>query len=219
MKLIRLFGIIILICLIWGLGMAFDGEGYKPIDEVVEESSNEKQTISFSESEEENISNEVSTENVDKIFDEDKSFDISTKVVDKSSTTSSINKSVDSSDVNKKEEQIIVPKNEEITQNEEVKDTKQESIVEEQTQIIVENNVVEETQEKVEETKKEEDNELEILMKQVEYDTYEKCMDIGFEKAIEDPVGILGFSCPYIAYKGKIIGYRLQLDYTNPMEN
>ena len=63
------------------------------------------------------------------------------------------------------------------------------------------------------------DAEYKTLLKQVEYSTYDECMDIGFEEAIKDPIGILGFSCPYIAYKGEIIGYRLQLDYTNPMEN
>ena len=63
------------------------------------------------------------------------------------------------------------------------------------------------------------DLEYENLLKQVEYSTYDECMDIGFEKALEDTVNILGFSCPYIAYKGKVIGYKLQLNYTNPMEN
>ena len=63
------------------------------------------------------------------------------------------------------------------------------------------------------------DLEYENLLKQVEYSTYDECMDIGFEKALEDTINILGFSCPYIAYKGEIIGYRLQLNYTNPMEN
>ena len=63
------------------------------------------------------------------------------------------------------------------------------------------------------------DLEYENLLKQVEYSTYDECMDIGFEKALEDTINILGFSCPYIAYQGKIIGYRLQLNYTNPMEN
>ena len=183
MKLIRLFGIIILICLIWGLGSAFNGEDYKPIDEVVEESSNEKQTISFSASEEENIANEVSTENDDTILNEEKKFDVSIKVDDNNSITSRIIiKSVDSSNVTKKQEQVIVSKAEEITQKEEVKDTKQEIVVEEQTQIIVENNVVEETQEEVKEINKEEDNELEILMKQVEYDTYEKVWILDLKK-------------------------------------
>jgi len=63
------------------------------------------------------------------------------------------------------------------------------------------------------------DLEYENLLKQVEYSTYDECMNIGFEKALEDTINILGFSCPYIAYKGKVIGYRLQLNYTNPMEN
>lgn len=63
------------------------------------------------------------------------------------------------------------------------------------------------------------DLEYENLLKKVEYSTYDECMNIGFEKALEDTVNILGFSCPYIAYKGKIIGYKLQLNYTNPMEN
>ncbi len=219
MKLIRLFGIIILICLIWGLGSAFDGEDYKPIDEVVEESSSVEQDISFSASEEENVFDEVSTENVDKVFYEENSSDVSTKIVDKTSTTSSINKSVDSSTVKQKEEQIIVPNNENIEQKIEVKETKEETVVEKQPPIITESNEVEETPEIIEETKEEVDSELEKLEEQIEYVTYDECMNVGFEEAIKDPIGILGFSCPYIAYKGKIIGYRLQLDYTNPMEN
>ena len=60
MKLIRLFGIIILICLVWGLGSAFNGEDYKPIDEVVEESSSVEQNISFLASEEEIVFDEDS---------------------------------------------------------------------------------------------------------------------------------------------------------------
>ena len=219
MKLIRLFGIIILICLIWGLGSAFNGEDYKPIDELMEESSSVEQDISFSAGEEENVFDQVSTENVDKVFYEENSSDVSTKVVDKTSTTSSINKSVDSSTVKQKEEQIIVPNNEKIEQKTEVKETKEETVVEKQPPINTESNVVEETPEIIEEIKEEVDNELEKLKKQVEYSTYDECMNIGFEEAIKDPIGILGFSCPYIAYKGEIIGYRLQLDYTNPMEN
>lgn len=74
----------------------------------------------------------------------------------------------------------------------------------------------------VEEEKKQEifiDEELEILKKQVEFSTYDECMKVGFDTALEDTINILGFSCPYIVYKGQILGYRLQLDYTNPMEN
>ena len=53
----------------------------------------------------------------------------------------------------------------------------------------------------------------------VVYSIYNGYMKPDFEKALEDTVNILGFSCPYIAYKGKVIGYKLQLNYTNPMEN
>lgn len=63
------------------------------------------------------------------------------------------------------------------------------------------------------------DEELENLKKQVEFPTYDECMKVGFDTALEDTINILGFSCPYIVYKGQILGYRLQLDYTNPMEN
>lgn len=218
MKLIRLFGIIILICLVWGLGSAFDGEDYKPVDETIEETSNLENTVSFSSTIEKEIEEE-STKVVDNDYSEENNSDVSTKVVDKTSTTSSINNSVDSSSVKQKEEQIIVPKNEKVEQKTEVKETKEETVVDIQTQIITESNEVEETPEIIEEIKEEVDNELEKLKKQVEYSTYDECMNIGFEEAIKDPIGILGFSCPYIAYKGKIIGYRLQLDYTNPMEN
>lgn len=218
MKLIRLFGIIILICLVWGLGSAFNGEDYKPVDETIEETSNLENTVSFSSTIEKEIEEE-STKVVDNDYSEENNSDVSTNVVDKTSTTSSINNSVENSSVKQKEEQIIVPKNEKVEQKTEVKETPEETVVDIQTQIITESNEVEETPEIIEEIKEEVDNELEKLKKQVEYSTYDECMNIGFEEAIKDPIGILGFSCPYIAYEGKIIGYRLQLDYTNPMEN
>ena len=31
-------------------------------------------------------------------------------------------------------------------------------------------------------------------------------------------VNILGFSCQDVIYKGKVLGYKLHIDYTNPME-
>ena len=62
------------------------------------------------------------------------------------------------------------------------------------------------------------DEELEKLKKQVEYATYEECQKAGFEKALSDTVNILGFSCQEIIYKGKVLGYKLHIDYTNPME-
>ena len=39
-----------------------------------------------------------------------------------------------------------------------------------------------------------------------------------FEKAFADTVNILGFSCQEIIYKGEVLGYKLHIDYTNPME-
>ena len=62
------------------------------------------------------------------------------------------------------------------------------------------------------------DKELEKLKKQVEYATYEECQKAGFEKAFSDTVNILGFSCQEVIYKGKVLGYKLHIDYTNPME-
>ena len=99
--------------------------------------------------------------------------------------------------------EVSTPKNENIVIDEEKnKDTSS----------IIENNIPEEEKEVV-------DYELENLLKQVEYSTYEECMQMGFTKNLEDTINIFGFSCPYIVYKGQILGYRLQLDYSNPMEN
>jgi hypothetical protein len=62
------------------------------------------------------------------------------------------------------------------------------------------------------------DQELEKAKARVEYKAFEDCQTKGFEISFSDSK-LLGFSCPYIAYKGQILGYRLQLDYTNPMNN
>ncbi len=63
------------------------------------------------------------------------------------------------------------------------------------------------------------DEEYERLMKEVEYATYDECMKAGFEIAFSDTVNILGFDPIEIIYKGKVIGYKLKINYTNPMEN
>ena len=116
---------------------------------------------------------------------------------------------------------------------------KEEKVIKDDTQKDANNSIKQSTEEKEVVVNKEEDSKQEItnedeikevevekvdleyenLLKQVEYSTYDECMNIGFEKALEDTINILGFSCPYIAYKGEIIGYRLVLNYTNPMEN
>lgn len=63
------------------------------------------------------------------------------------------------------------------------------------------------------------DHEYERLKAQVEYNTYEECMNAGFKIALTDTVNILGFTPIEIIYKGKVIGYKLRIDYINPMEN
>ena len=122
----------------------------------------------------------------------------------------------------------IIPEDKTIIENNNSSNTKIDSttpVVENKVDIIEEqnNNTSNEViPPVVEEEKKEEifiDEELERLKKQVEFSTYDECMKVGFDTALEDTINILGFSCPYIVYKGKILGYRLQLDYTNPMEN
>ena len=82
--------------------------------------------------------------------------------------------------------------------------------------------VVEETTQDViveQEKEPEVDEEYERLMKQVEYATYEECLQAGFDIALTDTVNILGFDPVEIIYKGKVIGYKLKIRYTNPMGN
>lgn len=63
------------------------------------------------------------------------------------------------------------------------------------------------------EPKVEQDPEYLRLLNQVQYKTYEECMKAGFDIAEKDTVNIAGFSCPYIVYKGQILGYRLEITY------
>lgn len=63
------------------------------------------------------------------------------------------------------------------------------------------------------------DDEYEKLLKEVEYATYDECMKAGFDIAFSDTVNILGFDPVEIIYKGKVIGYKLKIHYTNPMGN
>lgn len=90
---------------------------------------------------------------------------------------------------------------------------------------------VEKEQEKVEEKPQEEveeeivveekqvDEEYERLLKEVEYATYDECMKAGFEIAFSDTVNILGFDPIEVIYKGQVLGYKLKIHYTNPIEN
>ena len=53
---------------------------------------------------------------------------------------------------------------------------------------------------------------------QVDYATYQECFDAGMKEAMKDTVNILGFDCREIYYGGKILGYKLILRYSNPLE-
>lgn len=78
---------------------------------------------------------------------------------------------------------------------------------------------VEKPQEEIIIEEKQVDEEYEKLLKEVEYVTYDECMKAGFDIAFSDTVNILGFDPVEIIYKGKVIGYKLKIHYTNPMEN
>lgn len=79
--------------------------------------------------------------------------------------------------------------------------------------------VEEKPQEEIIVEEKQVDDEYEKLLKEVEYATYDECMKAGFNIAFSDTVNILGFDPIEIIYKGKVIGYKLKIHYTNPMEN
>lgn len=108
--------------------------------------------------------------------------------------------------------------------------SKSENLVEKEQKAISSEKVESKTeskQEVVEEKPQEEiivdekqvDEEYEKLLKEVEYVTYDECMKAGFDIAFSDTVNILGFDPVEIIYKGKVIGYKLKIHYTNPMEN
>ena len=216
MKLIRCFIVFVVISFILGVGSAFNGstanvDNAKEKDvstEIVDKKENE---IAIS-------TNSVEKEKITPVTEEEKTIDNQKQVDIASKKKSSENKKEVKTNQNLTSEkrgdeetkQIIVQEN--VEQKQEIE---QEKVVPKEENKVVEQIIV--VEEKKEEIKI--DYEYETLLKQVEYSTFDECMEIGFEEAIKDPIGILGFSCPYIAYKGEIIGYRLQLDYTNPMEN
>lgn len=215
MKLIRCFIVFVVVSFILGVGSAFNGST-ENVDNV---NAKEVSTKDVDKIEEKNnqSTNSVEKENITPVTEEEKTFDNQKQVEKASETKPSENKEeVKNSQSltpekrgDEEQKQIIVQEN--VEQNQE---KEQDKFVPKEENKVDEQIIVDE--EKEEEIKV--DSEYEALLKQVEYSSYDECMDIGFEEAIKDPIGILGFSCPYIAYKGKIIGYRLQLDYTNPME-
>lgn len=213
MKLIRCFIVFVVVSFILGVGSAFNGstENVENVNDVSTKvvDKNDDEIVQSTYSVEKEEITPVTEE--EKLIDNQKQMDIASK------KKSSENKKEVKTNQNLTSEkrgdeetkQIIVQEN--VEQKQEIE---QERVVPQEESNVVEQIIVEEKKEEIKE-----DYEYETLLKQVEYSTFDECMEIGFEEAIKDPIGILGFSCPYIAYKGKIIGYRLQLDYTNPMEN
>ena len=207
MKLIRCFIVFVIVSFIIGVGSAFNGS-----------------TVNVDNEKREN----VSTESVDKKEDEKSKYtetieNEKTAIVTEKETVNNQKQIEKASEVKTSIDKDEVKNNPSQTNENRGDNEKQQLNVQErsdQVQKVEQSNNVEQivvVEEKNEEVKI--DNEYETLLKQVEYSTYDDCMKIGFEEAIKDSIGILGFSCPYIAYNGKIIGYRLQLDYTNPMNN
>lgn len=127
-------------------------------------------------------------------------------------------------EISKQEESVLEPKESKTTTNQEVKQSKpdikeasgNEKKTEEKSQSVTPQ---EKPKEQAPITQPEVDYEYERLKKQVEYVTYQECLDAGFKIALQDTVKILGFTPQEIAYKGEILGYKLHIDYANPMEN
>ena len=212
MKLIRCFIVFVVVSLVLGIGSAFNGstvivdnEEQKDVSTEIVDKKDDKvsQSTVYVENE------EVMSVTEDKKSDNQKQVEIASETSKKKDEfNSNLNETKEiRGDV--EEKQLMVQEIVEQTQK-----TEQENkVLKEESNVIDQVIVVEEKKEEII------DYEYENLLKQVEYSIFDECMEIGFEEAIKDPIGILGFSCPYIAYKGEIIGYRLQLDYTNPMEN
>jgi len=212
-KLIRCFIVFVVVSFILGVGSAFNGstENVENVNDVSTKvvDKNDDEIVQSTYSVEKEEITPVTEE--EKLIDNQKQMDIaSEKKSSENKKEVKTNQNLTSEKRGDEEtKQIIVQEN--VEQKQEIE---QEKVVPQEESNVVEQIIVEEKKEEIKE-----DYEYETLLKQVEYSTFDECMNIGFEEAIKDPIGILGFSCPYIAYKGKIIGYRLQLDYTNPMEN
>lgn len=133
---------------------------------------------------------------------------VATEVSEKNKTENS-NTSTKSPTVTAKENinQSSSGSSKEVVQEQPKTNVEEKQIVEEKTQVPSQ-----EPKEKVV------DEEYERLMKQVEYSTYSDCLNAGFDIALTDTVNILGFDPVEIIYKGQILGYKLKIHYTNPMQ-
>lgn len=198
MKLIRIFLVFAAVSFVIGVGSAFNGKNNAQISQIDdEEKVLSTKNVDIPEVKENNPQekDEELSKPVEKEITSVIQNSKEEKVVKKepSNKTNSVSKiQTESKEQNNDQKNVVVE------QKQEVKEQPKEEIVKQE--IVV-------------------DAELERLKAQVEYATYDSCMEVGFEKSLEDTVGILGFSCQYIAYKGEILGYKLILNYTNPMDN
>jgi len=215
MKLIRCFIVFVVISLILGIGSAFNGstvivdnEEQKDVSTEIVDKKDEKVSQSTVYVENEKVISVTEEKTIDNQKQIEKASEIKTSIdKDEVKNNQSL---IEEKRGDEEEKQLMVQEIVEQTH----KSEQEKEVLKEESNVIDQKIVIEENKEEVKI-----DSEYENLLKQVEYSSYDECMEVGFEEAIKDSVGILGFSCPYIAYNGKIIGYRLQLDYTNPMDN
>lgn len=215
MKLIRCFIVFVVISLILGIGNAFNGstvivdnEEQKDVSTEIVDKKDEKVSQSTVYVENEKVISVTEEKTIDNQKQIEKASEIKTSI-DKDEVKNNQSQ-IEEKRGDEEEKQLMVQEKVEQTH----KPEQEKEVLKEESNVIDQKIVIEEKKEEVKI-----DSEYENLLKQVEYSSYDECMEVGFEEAIKDSVGILGFSCPYIAYNGKIIGYRLQLDYTNPMDN
>lgn len=202
MKLIRIFLVFVAVSFVVGVGSAFNGKNNPQTSQTSEEKiSLSTNTVDEAPEDEQNSQEECKTET--KPVENKKTSVIQNSKQEKVVEKETNNQQNNSSSVKKESNpQINTQKNIVVEQREEVK----QEVYEQPKNDTVKQEIVV-------------DAELERLKAQVEYATYDSCMEVGFEKSLEDTVGILGFSCQYIAYKGEVLGYKLILNYTNPMNN
>lgn len=154
------------------------------------------------------VENKQSKEKITEETTEKTESVVSQKEIKKVETNTSNDKEHNQNDSTSKSENLVEKEQKAISSEKvESKTEIKQEVVEEkpQEEIIVEGKKV--------------DDEYEKLLKEVEYATYDECMKAGFDIAFSDTVNILGFDPVEIIYKGKVIGYKLKIHYTNPMEN
>lgn len=199
--------IVFVIFLVSGVGISFKlvNQQESQIDDV-----NQKELEVITDNVEDiaEVENKQSEEKITEETTEKTESVVSQKEVKKVETNTSNDKEHNQNYSTSKSENLVEKEQKAISSEkvESKTETKQEIVEEKpQEEIIVEEKQV--------------DEEYEKLLNQVEYATYDECMKAGFEIAFSDTVNILGFDPIEIIYKGKVIGYKLKIHYTNPMEN